>query len=118
MSAPLENYLKTYRRRSGLSQDEIAFLLGSSSGSKISRYERRARRPPLETALACEAIFHVPTRDLFAGLYRKVEKATQSQARLLTKRLDGASPDRTTARKLAVLRSLAVPVSAGARRHP
>ena len=31
MGKHLDNYLLTYRKRAGLSQDEVAFLLGSQS---------------------------------------------------------------------------------------
>ena len=113
MSSPLESYLKTYRRRSGLSQDEIAFLLGCRSGAKVSRYEHRVRRPTLETALAYEAIFRVSAKELFAGLYQKVEKNAQSRARLLAKKLNVSGLDYITVRKLAVLRTLSGPVSTG-----
>ena len=103
MSAPLENYLKTHRRRSGLSQDEMAFLLGSSSGAKISRYEHRARRPTLKTALAYEAIFQVPASALFAGLYQKVEKETAARAQLLARKLAQSRSRKATLHKLVLL---------------
>ena len=45
MPHKLENYLRTYRRRAGLSQDEMAFLLGTKSGTKVSRYEHRLVPP-------------------------------------------------------------------------
>jgi transcriptional regulator with XRE-family HTH domain len=64
----LDNYLRSHRRQSGLSQDEVAFLLGVENGSLFSRYEKRRRLPPLETALACEAVFGVPVAELFAGI--------------------------------------------------
>jgi len=50
MSAPLKSYLRTYRKRSSFFQDEVAFLLGSVSGAKVSRYEHWARRPTMKTA--------------------------------------------------------------------
>ena len=106
MSAPLQSYLRTYRKRSGFSQDEIAFLLGNQSGAKVSRYERRARRPLLETALAYEAVFQVPAKELFAGLYQKVEKRTRKRAQLLAEKLGTAKPQRSTARKLRMLSTL------------
>src|SRR5437879_2031593 len=56
----LENYLRTYRKRSGLTQREVAFLVGCRNGAQVSRYEKRRRLPPLRTALACEAAFGVP----------------------------------------------------------
>src|SRR5437660_10555182 len=64
----LQNYLRTYRRKSGLTQQEVAFLLGRKNGAQLSRYEKRQHLPPLRTALACEAIFHVPVAELFGGV--------------------------------------------------
>ncbi|MCE5311430.1 MAG: helix-turn-helix transcriptional regulator [Acidobacteriales bacterium] len=74
MTILLTNYLRTYRKRSGLTQDEVAYLLGLVSGSKVSRYELYRRIPNLETALTYEAIFRTPVRELFAGLFAEVEK--------------------------------------------
>ena len=44
--------------------------LGRENGAHVSRYEKRPRLPPLETALACEAIFGIPVAQLFAGVRR------------------------------------------------
>src|ERR1700740_3010508 len=63
----LANYLKTYRKRSGLTQREVAFLIGWKHGEQLRRYEKHHRIPTLQVALACEAIFKVPATDLFAG---------------------------------------------------
>ena len=70
----LDNYLRSHRKQSGLSQDEVAFLLGVGNGSLFSRYEKRRRVPPLETALACEAVFGVPVAELFAGIRERAER--------------------------------------------
>jgi len=107
MAYKLNNYLRTYRKRAGLSQDEMAYLLGCRSGAKVSRYERFARQPTLQTALAYEAIFGVPVRDLFAGIYQKVERPVSQRAQLLMRKLHAAKPDRLTVHKLAVLRNVA-----------
>ena len=106
MSAPLQNYLRTYRRRSRFSQEEVALLLGSRSGTRVSRYEQRVRKPTLETALAYEAIFQVPVRELFAGLYQKVERETAARAEELAERLVSANTVRVSSRKLASLRAI------------
>ena len=85
----LNNYLRAYRKRSGLSQDEVAYLLGSQTGSKVSRYEH-GRRPSLDTALAYEVIFRlfdIPTRELFAGRYQKVESSIRRRAARLQERI-------------------------------
>src|SRR5207245_5960688 len=102
----LPNYLKTYRKRAGLSQDEVAFLLGCRSGAKVSRYERLARRPSLETAFAYEAVFGVPARELFAGVFEKVEGQIKKRARVLAGKLGVTETDRTIRRKLASLNAM------------
>lgn len=72
----LQNYLRTHRKRTGLSQREIAFLLGVTSSSKVSRYEHFLRQPTLRTAFAYEIIFGVPAHELFAGIFQEVEAET------------------------------------------
>jgi transcriptional regulator with XRE-family HTH domain len=83
----LENYLRTYRRKSGLTQREVAFLLGCKNGAQISRYEKRRRLPPLRTALACESVFGVPLSRLFAGISDVVGRETQKRVQELKSKL-------------------------------
>lgn len=108
-SKKLSNYLRTFRKRSYLSQDEVAFLLGCKNGSKVSRYERFSREPSLETALRYEAIFGIPTRELFAGIFQKIEKEVFKRAQLLAQKIPAANPDAITARKLLALRAISGP---------
>jgi DNA-binding XRE family transcriptional regulator len=82
----LENYLKTYRKRAGLSQTEMAYLLGSRDGTCPARHEGFIRTPSLETALAYEAIYGTPVRELFAGVYVRAEREAMRRARVLRKR--------------------------------
>lgn len=105
-SHPLPNYLRMHRKRTGFSQDEVASLLGVRSGAKVCRYERNRRVPTLETALAYEAIFHVPTRELFLGTHQKVEKQVSRRAGRLARNLHSASPSRLTERKAETLRTI------------
>lgn len=100
----LDNYLRAYRRRSGLSQDEVAYLLGTRSGTKISRYERGGRLPDLDTALAFKAIFHLPVGVLFAGRQQKVERSVLRRAAKLQQRLETEGPKKL--RALAAIRQL------------
>lgn len=64
-----DNYLRSYRKKSGLTQSEVGFLLGRTNGAQISRYEKCRRLPPLEIALALEALLGVPVSQLFAGIH-------------------------------------------------
>jgi len=106
VSHKLENYLRTYRKRSGLSQDELAFLLGCQNGIKVSRYERFARKPSLETLFAYEKVFGVPARELFAGAYQKVEKKMSKRAQLLARKISRATPTPMANRKLETLQAI------------
>src|ERR1700724_2657954 len=82
-SSSINNYLRTYRKRSGLTQGEVAFLLGCKDAGQVSRYERRHRLPTLRTALACASILRVPLETLFAGVQREVDReASERLAKL------------------------------------
>lgn len=72
----LQNYLRTYRKKSGLSQKDLALLVGRESASVVSRYEAGSRTISLETAVAFSVVYGVPLGDLFAGMVSKVEEET------------------------------------------
>lgn len=106
MAPKLENYLRTYRRRAGFTQGEVAFLLGTRSGTKISRHERAGRDPGLRTILAYQIIFDVGTDQLFAGTYDRVDREVRQRAGLLAHKLEARELSRVTRHKLASLRAI------------
>jgi transcriptional regulator with XRE-family HTH domain len=108
MSLKLQNYIRTYRKRFGLSQEELSFLLGVKSGSKVSRYEKFKQVPTLKTALALQAVVGVPVAELFAGIYEQAEKETSKRARILMRRMQEAATDQKASRKADLLRAIAV----------
>src|SRR5205823_906586 len=110
----LQNYLRTHRRRSGLSQKEVGFLLGCKSSTKVSRYERFSRQPTLKNVFAYELIFGVPARELFAGVFQRVEGETLRRVQLLSQKLKQAKPNQRTSRKLELLDA----ISTGSRIKP
>jgi transcriptional regulator with XRE-family HTH domain len=117
MATPrLENYLRTYRKQSGLTQGEVGFLLGRETGAQVSRYEKRHRLPPLETALAYEEIFGVPVGELFAGVRQAVGRDIHKRRVELRARLQTQTPNahdtRMTAHKLRWLDERERPVVA------
>jgi transcriptional regulator with XRE-family HTH domain len=82
----LPNYLQSQRKRLSLSQEEVGFLLGISGmnkGEKVCRDENFAREPSLQDALAYEAIYRVPVRELFAGRYQEAEQNVAARAKIL-----------------------------------
>jgi transcriptional regulator with XRE-family HTH domain len=104
----LPNYLRTNRKHISLSQEEVAFLMGvkgMDKGGKVSRDESYARVPTLEFALAYEAIYGKPVRELFAGLYEQIARDVSSRAKLLSYRKhEPSDPKRSQSLSELVLR--------------
>jgi transcriptional regulator with XRE-family HTH domain len=105
----LPNYLRSHRKRTGLSQKEVAFLLSVESGSKVSRYEHFVRIPTLSTAFAFGVIFAVPLEELFAGIAEQAEQVTIRQATVLAKRLAARRDYPLLAEKLTSLTAIIEP---------
>lgn len=102
----LDNYLRAYRRRLGLSQADVAALCGARSGAQISRYECGKRRPTLDNMLACEAVFGVPVKALFAGRYDKIVKSVLRRAEVRAHELTVEKPGLIRSRRLRALSSV------------
>lgn len=106
MPRRLPNYVRAARKEAGLSQGELAFLLGCRNGSKVSRYERFTRQPNVLTVFACAIIFQVAPENLFAGLYAAAHSAVAARAAELLRQLEGAKLDRRTSRKIPHLQTI------------
>ena len=87
----LPNYLRTYRKHSGLSQSELSFLIRLKDKSELSRYERNVRQPSLRTALACQEVYGKPVSELFAGLSESVARDSRNRMKRLQARLQANS---------------------------
>lgn len=103
----LPNYLLSNRKRLTLSQEEVAFLLGTGNGQKVCRHERFSRVPGLETAFAYEAIYKRTASELFSGLYQKVEQEVTARAKILVERMDRSKSTRLKTHKRQILSDLA-----------
>lgn len=97
---PLTNYLRTHRRRTGLTQDDVAVLLGARSGALVSRHETGERRPVLRTAIAYEIVLGISIRRIYAGVHSKLAMGVRVRATRMLVRLE-ACP-RTTLRDLKI----------------
>src|SRR5437660_4954901 len=95
-SSRLDNYLRTYRKRSGLTQNDIAFLLGRKSAAQISRYERRRSVPSLRTAFACCSILGICAEKLFSGVQQKGALATARRIDKLLSAFENGGQSRST----------------------
>jgi len=99
----LPNYIRTQRKRACLTQEEVAFLLGSKSSASISRHERFKQTPDLQTLLAYEMLFRTPVRSLFSSTHQEVAKKLRHRIRLLIRKLTRAGQSGRIAKKLETL---------------
>jgi DNA-binding XRE family transcriptional regulator len=100
----LATYLRTHRRNSGLTQRELASVLGYRHANPVCRHEQATSIPPFFVALGYEAVFRVPTAQMFPGFYRTVENAIETRLAAFEAELQGESAQdrdaKATARKL------------------
>lgn len=80
MSHLLPSYLHTLRKQSGLSQPDLATLLGIT-GSALSRFENLSRRPSAELIIGAQVIFGHSPKDVFPAFYRDIERTIVARAR-------------------------------------
>jgi len=102
MAKRLKTYLRSFRRRWGLSQPELAFLIGIKNAAVISRLEGLNRSPRLEWAVACAALFGTRAVALFPGLFSQVHEDLLRRTRELYEDLQG-NPSKITRLKLDFL---------------
>jgi hypothetical protein len=69
----LDNYLRTHRRKAGLSLFELGMLLAYADEGAVSRHERSKTLPPLLMAISYEVIYQVPISELFPGMREMIE---------------------------------------------
>lgn len=87
----LRNYLRTYRKRSGLSQQEVASIVARKHSAAVSHYEWGRRLPSLRTALALEVLFGVPVGQLFVGDLETIKRETEERLQKLENTLQNTS---------------------------
>lgn len=104
----LDNYIEMHRQRAGLSQAELAFLIGVEKAASVSRYEQSLRLPSAEVLLALEFVFSQPIQELYAGVAERVQGSVTSRARTLLENLDD-TPSPELVLKLELLSKLARP---------
>ena len=100
----LPNYVRTHRKKAGLSQRELGILVGYEGEGQISRHERFHSVPPFMIAVAYEVVFKRPIAEIFPGLRQTVESEVEQRLDELQAAL-GRKTGRgryaaTTARKL------------------
>jgi transcriptional regulator with XRE-family HTH domain len=96
------SHLRAYRLRWGLSQQELAFLLGRKSAGAISRFEKKLGQPNVEVVMAIYIIFGTHLSDLFPGTFDGIEAAVMARVWELYEKVQG-NPSRRTRVKIELL---------------
>jgi DNA-binding XRE family transcriptional regulator len=91
MTPHIASHVRFHRRKSGLSQGELAEILGSLGKAGISRHERVVTLPKFLVAVGYEVVFRVPVADLFPGVYETVELGIETRLSMLEQKLHESS---------------------------
>jgi len=73
--------MRALRRSLGLTQGDIAHLLGLAMHSQVSRFENHVREPDIRTAFAYEYVLEAPASTLFAPILSEVQRFVSKRAR-------------------------------------
>jgi len=103
---PASNHLRAHRKRLGLSQEDLVFLLGCPSRTKVPVDKRLQRPPNLATVFAFEVIVGVPARTLFAGVYLSAERDVVRRIETLLRRLAGFPDSPQVRRRIVALNAI------------
>jgi len=82
----LPTYLRTYRKRTGLTQTEVSYVVGINR-SDLWQFETSRREPSLRVLLALQVLYRMPIRKLFIGLFLHCRRNTLRRLQLLRRRL-------------------------------
>ena len=93
------NYVRTFRQRHALSEEELATLINQRSASAVSHFELGDRVPNLEGALALQIVFGLAPREMFPGFFEVVEEGVMRRAKRLYERLEGRTDARSQAKR-------------------
>lgn len=75
-----QNRLWLGRRRRGLEQKQMAYLMGHKTLGQFSRYETGSRLPKLPSALKLEIILGLPLRLIYPELYEELRREVKDCA--------------------------------------
>lgn len=92
------SFVRAHRRRWGLTQAELAVLLGIASSTTVSRIERSVRTPTATVMVACCILFGLPAPELFTTLHDEIEEVVGTAAKILCDALEGRT-DKQSVRK-------------------
>jgi DNA-binding XRE family transcriptional regulator len=96
------SYLRSYRLRWGLSQKQLAYLLGWPRSEVISRIEKKQRLPSLKLVIACFILFGAAAAELFPDIAAGVEAIVMERIWEFYEKIQG-DPSRKTKKQIELL---------------
>lgn len=109
--------IRAHRRRWGLSQSELGWLIGITNRTTVSKIEMSKRRPKPEVIIACAVLFDLPLDSIFPGFQGEIECAICERATALRGKLAGRMDDLST-RKCALLDDVLTRISKRTQQPP
>jgi len=105
MSIRFNHYLRMYRKRSQLTQSDIAFIMGLPEYTNISHWEKGRRTPNTEMILLYHLLFDVPVETLFNGQKDILSESVVERIESLITNLNQMESSPKIARRIAFLES-------------
>ena len=85
------NRIKQLRMKKGLTQRELARIMGYESVSSLSHMEAGRKLPSVKTVMKLEAALQRPIRDIYPRLFDKIyEPVARRRVKLFARRLQPA----------------------------
>ena len=84
--------VRVLRRRLGLTQRELAYVLGYDSDSHISYIENGSKNPQLAEVLVIELVFGIPAAAIFPEIRHAVGARVRNRLKWLTANLRRSDP--------------------------
>src|SRR5580700_3162759 len=78
-SSSAGTYLRFLRKKSGLSQRDVARILGCVTPYQVSRHEHSAVSPNAQALFGYQVLFQQPAADIFPGLYDSVQSQVEER---------------------------------------
>jgi transcriptional regulator with XRE-family HTH domain len=89
------SYLRAYRLRWGLSQVDLAYLLGWKTDKLVIGLEKKRVSPSARVVIGCYIIFGTRAAELFPGMFQEVEAEVLARVWDLYERLQGDPSKKT-----------------------
>ncbi|MBS1683207.1 MAG: helix-turn-helix transcriptional regulator [Bacteroidetes bacterium] len=81
------SYLRQHRKRSPLTQNDIAFIMHLSDFANVCRWEKGLRQPTIEAIIIYHLLFGFPIETLFETQKHELGKNTAERMKLLIAQL-------------------------------